>query len=69
MSATSIFDGRKTNNDVYREEECMKKFCKSLKQHRMKIINFEMKKMIPLTNKKQESYEKTKICYICKKGS
>ena len=30
-----------------------------------KIINFVKKKMIPLTNKQQESYEKTKICCIC----
>ena len=32
----------------------------------MKVINFEKKKMIPLTNKQQESYEKTKMCNICK---
>ena len=32
----------------------------------MKMINFEKKKMIPLT-KQWEFYEKTKICYICKK--
>ena len=31
----------------------------------MKIINFEKKEMIPLTNEQQESYEKAKICYIC----
>ena len=32
----------------------------------MKIINFKKEKMILLTNKKQELYEKTNICYICK---
>ena len=32
----------------------------------MKMINFEKKKMIPLT-KQCEFYEQTKICYICKK--
>ena len=37
------------------------------KEHATKIINFDKKKMIPLTNKQQESYEKTKIRYICKK--
>ena len=33
----------------------------------MKVINFEKKKMIPLTNEQQELYKKTKICCICKK--
>ena len=32
----------------------------------MKIIDFKKKKMIPLTNEQQESYEKAKICYICR---
>ena len=31
----------------------------------MKIINFEKKEMIPLTE--TESYEKQKVCYICEK--
>ena len=33
----------------------------------MKIINIEKKKMIPLTNEKQESHKKTTISYNCKK--
>ena len=33
----------------------------------MKIINLKKKKVIPLTYKQLESYEKTKICYICLK--
>ena len=32
----------------------------------MEIINFKKKKIIPLTNEQQESYEKAKICHICK---
>ena len=32
----------------------------------MKIINSEKKKMTLLANEQQESYKKTKICYICK---
>ena len=32
----------------------------------MKIIDFKKKKMIPLTNEQQESYEKAKICQICR---
>ena len=33
----------------------MKKFFESLTKHTMMIINFEKKKMIPLTNEEQES--------------
>ena len=33
----------------------------------MKIINYEKKEMIPLTNEEKESYEKQKVCYICEK--
>ena len=46
----------------------MKNFCEYLREHAMKIINFEKKKMILLTNQQHESYEKTKFCYICKKS-
>ena len=33
----------------------------------MKIINYEKKEMIPLTDEENESYVKQKVCYICKK--
>ena len=33
----------------------------------MKIINYEKKEMIPLTNEETESYEKEKSFYICEK--
>ena len=39
----------------------MKKFYESLRGHEIKIINFEMKKMISLTKEQHESYERTKI--------
>ena len=45
----------------------MEMFCKDLRNQAMKIINYEKKKMIPLTNEEKESHEKQKVCYICKK--
>ena len=33
----------------------------------MKIINYEEKEMISLVDKENKSYEKQKVCYICKK--
>ena len=46
---------------------CIKNLCKGLSDLAMKIINYEEKKMIPLTNEKNESDEKQKVCHICKK--
>ena len=45
----------------------MKKFCQSLREHATKIINYEKKKMIPLTKKEEKKHNKQKVCYICKK--
>ena len=44
----------------------MKKFCGSLREHAMKIINFKKTKMKLLTKEQQELHENAKICYICK---
>ena len=33
----------------------------------MKIINYKEKEMIPLTDEETKSYEKQKVCYICRK--
>ena len=59
------FDKTKNKLDYYRGEDCMKKICLSLREH--KIINYEKKKMMPLTKKDEENHNKQKICYICKK--
>ena len=45
------FDITKNKLDYYRGEDCMKKFCKDLREHATKIINYEKNKMIPLTKK------------------
>ena len=46
----------------------MKRFCKDLKDHATKIIDFKKKIMIPLTKEEEDNYNKENICYICKKG-
>ena len=45
----------------------MEMFCKDLRDQAVKKYNYEKKEMIPLTDEETESYEKQKICYICKK--
>ena len=45
----------------------MEKFCKDLKDQTMKVINYEKKKEIILTNEEKESYENQEVFYIFKK--
>ena len=45
----------------------MEKFCKDLREHATKIINYGQKNMIPLTKKEGKHHNKQEVCYICKK--
>ena len=42
----------------------MESFCKDLREHTMKIINYEKKEMIPLTDEENKSYKKQKVFRI-----
>ena len=44
MSTLSSFKSIENKHDIYRSKDCMKKFCESLREHAMKIINFKKKK-------------------------
>ena len=61
----------KTKNKLilppHRGKDCMKKFCKDLREHATKIINYGKKKMIPLTKEEKIYHNEQEICYICKK--
>ena len=46
MSIISSFRKIKNMNDVYRAENCFKKFCESLREHAMKIINLKKNEVI-----------------------
>ena len=61
------FDKSKSKLNYYRGEDCMTKFCKDLREHATKVINYEKKDMIPLTKKEEKNYNNQKVCYICKK--
>ena len=52
------FDKTKNKLDYYRGKDCMKKFCKDLREHTTKIINYKKQKMIPLTTKEEIDYYK-----------
>ena len=55
------------NNPYITHKDCMKKFGKDLKEHATRIINYEKKKIIPLTKEEKINYNDQQICYICKK--
>ena len=61
------FDESKNKFNYYKGDDCMKKICKDLREHSTKIINYEKKKIIPLTTKEEIYHNRQKICYICKK--
>ena len=48
------FDTTKNRLDYYRGEDCMKNFCLDLREHATKIINYEKKEMISLTNEEKK---------------
>ena len=61
------FDESKNKLNYYRGDDCMEKFCKDLREHSTKIINYEKKKNILLTLEEKKDYVELKLCYICKK--
>ena len=44
----------------------MKKICEFITEHAMKIINFIFLKNEVINKREPESYENSKICFICK---
>ena len=66
MSTISSFKSIENKHDEYKGKYCIKKFCESLREHSMRIINFKKKTMKLLTKEQQELYQNAKICYLCK---
>ena len=46
----------------------MKNFCLDLREHAIKIINYEKKEIIPLRKEEKKIHRGQKVCFICKKG-
>ena len=60
------FDESKNKLNYYRGHDCMEKFCKDLREHSTKIINYEKKKIIPLTTKEKIYHNKQNAIYAKK---
>ena len=65
LSLISSFNSKENKHSVYRGRDCIEKFCKDLKELATKIINYEEKDMIPLTDNENKFYEEQKECHIC----
>ena len=69
MSGLWRFHHIEKRHTLYRVKTCMKNFCTSLREHARNVIDFEKKKMLPLTKEELKSYQDAKVCYICEKNS
>ena len=65
---TSCSFDKLENKQIYcRKRDCMKRFCNDLNEHVIRIINYETKPMIALTEEEKESYKNQELCHICDK--
>ena len=60
-------DHIESKHTLYHRKDCIKKFCGSLREHAKNIIDFEKKKVLPLTKAGLKSKQDAKACYICAK--
>ena len=65
ITMIQIFDGIENNHEMYWGNYCMKKFCEILRECTIKIINFEKKKIMALTNEEYKSYPNERNYHIC----
>ena len=68
MSTISSFKNIENKHDVYRGKVCMKKFCESLREHGMNIINFKKKKNEVINKSSRNHMEMQKSVIFVKKN-
>ena len=68
LDLVSSFDAKENKHSFHRGKDCVKRFCKELKEICTKIVNYEEKEMAPLTDKEKEYYEEQKNATYVKKG-
>ena len=64
LSTVWGFDRIEDKHTLYRGKDCMKKPCTSLREHLKNIIDFEKKKMLPVTKEKLKSNQDAMVWYI-----
>ena len=69
MSTIWGFDHIENKHTLYCGKDCIKKFCTSLREHTKNIIDFEKKKMLPLTKEELKLYKIQKYVIFVEKES
>ena len=59
-------DESKNKINYYRGDDCMKKFCKDLREHAMNIINYEKKRMVSLKTEENVIYVRKNLIIMIK---
>ena len=67
LSLIYSFNSRENKHSVYRGRDCIEKLCKYLKELATKIVNYEEKDMILLTDNENKFYEEQKECHMSKR--
>ena len=67
MSTIWGFDHIEDKHTLYGGKDCMKKFCVSLREESENAIDFEKRKMLPLTKGELKSHLDGKAYYLCQK--
>ena len=60
LSLICSFDSKENKHNFYSGGDCIKRSCSDLKELGTKIINYEQKDMIPLTDNENKFYEEQK---------
>ena len=67
ISLVSSFDSEQNAQSFYRGKDFIKRVCCKLKELGTKVVNYEKKDMIPLTDNENNYYKDQERCYICHK--
>ena len=64
MSTIWAFNNIENKHTLYRREDCMKKFCESLREPVKTLIDFEKKKLLSLTKEERKLHQDARSSYI-----
>ena len=68
MSKICAFDHIENKHSLYHGKNCMKTFCSSLREPAINILNFEKKKMLPLTKEELNYIKMQQLCTFVRKN-
>ena len=61
------FDKSQNKQIYYRGKDCMQKFSLHLGNIFVKLINYQQKPMLPLTDSEKVLHDSQKVCFLCEK--